>query len=386
MGNFLISPFAPWVIAAAFLLAGIALWVAAGRRQRRVALRLLRGVAVIAVLLGLLLTAGAGYTAVRMAAVLRAHPAPGKLVAVAGRRLHVWCEGPATAQRLLLLPGGYGQALWFRHLQRALAGEYRVCLVDRSGLGWSDRGSGPISVEGVVRELRAALAAAGETFPLVIVGHSFGGMYAANFAAMHRPDVAGIVLLDPTAPSHMIAMANSGCPGPSYVTLLGAMFGLGFNRTLNPMFGPAFDDVRPAIGEDWDTLVALEIRPSALLGSSSALGAGCRPLSFLPATPGRLGDLPLLEVIQSPLPESGRPAWLANLTDFEYANHKALFDAARDDYLRMSSRSRLVYAPAGAGHNFPHSHREFTLAQIRGFMQELAGGEPGRTPAAGPAS
>jgi len=330
---------------------------------------------VLVLAIGLVMTAGAVHTAIRMTAIRRANPPPGTMVEVNGTRLHVWCEGPATRPTVLLLPGGYGQALWMRHLQEGLALDHRVCLIDRAGLGWSDSRPLPNGVERVVEEMRDALAAAGEDFPMVIVGHSFGGLYAADFAAIYPHDVAGIVLLDPTAPSHNIARADNECPGPDYATVLGAMYGLGFNRRLNPLFGPGVARERELAGDDWGTLVAFEIRPSALLGASSAFNAPCRrPLSTVPATPGRLGDLPVLQIVQEPEPSEGRPPWLDHLTDFEYANYRELFDAARDDYVRMSGRSRLEYAPPGAGHDFPATEREFTLGRIRAFVAELVSG------------
>jgi pimeloyl-ACP methyl ester carboxylesterase len=375
MDDFLISPAAPWLIALAVLLSGFWLWVFSKHRGWESAGLPMRVLAVPLVVAGLLLTIGATYTAIRMAGLRRANPPPGKMVEVDGTHFHVWCEGTPSGPTVLILPGGFGQALWMRHLQVDLAEDHRVCLIDRAGLGWSEMRPLPNDVETVVDEMHSALTAAGEDLPMVIIGHSFGGFYAANFAAMHPADVSAIALLDPTAPSHNIAMRTNECPGPNYKMVLGAMFGLGFNQSLNPLYGPGTETERELAGDDWETLVAFEIRPSALIGTNSALTAPCRrPLSTVPATAGRLSDLPVLQIVQTPEESADRPAWLAGLSDFEYDNHLALYAAARDDYVRMSSRSRLEYAPPDAGHGFPVTEREFTLERIRAFIGELADG------------
>ena len=49
-------------------------------------------------------------------------------------------------------------------------------------------------------DLHALLAAAGETGPFVLVGHSTGGTYAMTYAARYPDQVAGMVLLDSSSP------------------------------------------------------------------------------------------------------------------------------------------------------------------------------------------
>ena len=61
-----------------------------------------------------------------------------------------------------------------------------------------------------VDDLRAALAAAGEEPPFVLVGHSLGDVYVRVFAGRDPGDVAGLVLVDPFGPDgfrRLIAMA-----------------------------------------------------------------------------------------------------------------------------------------------------------------------------------
>jgi pimeloyl-ACP methyl ester carboxylesterase len=56
------------------------------------------------------------------------------------------------------------------------------------------------TIEDTARHLRATLAAAGEEPPFIVVGHSLGGVYARVFASSFRPEVSGVVLVDPYLP------------------------------------------------------------------------------------------------------------------------------------------------------------------------------------------
>lgn len=51
-----------------------------------------------------------------------------------------------------------------------------------------------------MEQLKLLLESAGEAGPFVLAGHSFGGLFSANFAHHHPDLVAGVVLLDSTPP------------------------------------------------------------------------------------------------------------------------------------------------------------------------------------------
>jgi pimeloyl-ACP methyl ester carboxylesterase len=81
-------------------------------------------------------------------------------------------------------------------------GTTRVCTYDRANLGASDRrpvqqGAANRSTVGAMAdELATLLRVAGIRGPLVLVGHSYGGMIVQVFAARHHDDVAGLVFVD----------------------------------------------------------------------------------------------------------------------------------------------------------------------------------------------
>jgi len=123
-------------------------------------------------------------------------PPPGILVTVAGHKLHMHCEGSGTPT-VVLDAGLGGSSLYFRTLQRALRDSVRTCAYDRSGLGWSEPGSGQLDVASSANELRELLRASSTSLPAVLVGHSLGANIAEYYAGTFGDDLAGVVLVDP---------------------------------------------------------------------------------------------------------------------------------------------------------------------------------------------
>jgi pimeloyl-ACP methyl ester carboxylesterase len=123
---------------------------------------------------------------------------PGQLIAVDGkRRLNLLCMGEGSPVVVLEAGAGDGTGVW-RQVQGEIAKFTRVCAYDRAGYGWSDPISRPSDARNAVADLQALLKRAGLRAPIVLVGHSVGGLYAQLFAATHPHQIAGMVLVDPT--------------------------------------------------------------------------------------------------------------------------------------------------------------------------------------------
>jgi len=130
----------------------------------------------------------------------RIHPPPGRLIDLGTHRLHL-LEAGRGSPTILLEAGLMSTVLSWSELQRALAGSFRVVSYDRAGLGWSDLGPMPRTADRIVHELHTLLERAAIPPPYVLVGHSFGGLTMPLFAARFPDEVAGMVLVDPVAPS-----------------------------------------------------------------------------------------------------------------------------------------------------------------------------------------
>ncbi len=84
-----------------------------------------------------------------------------------------------------------------------------MCAYDRAGYGFSDPASSARTSDANARELHDLLHAANLPAPYVLVGHSFGGLNVLAFTELYRRDVAGLVLVDGTAPDVAIPAALS---------------------------------------------------------------------------------------------------------------------------------------------------------------------------------
>jgi pimeloyl-ACP methyl ester carboxylesterase len=126
---------------------------------------------------------------------------PGTSYDIGGRSLHMHCTGAGTGSPTVVLESGLGEmsSSWAR-IQQSVTETTRVCAYDRAGQGWSDDADAPEDGLAVARDLHALLAAAGESGPIVLVGHSTGGVYAMTYAAQYPDDVAGLALLDSSTP------------------------------------------------------------------------------------------------------------------------------------------------------------------------------------------
>jgi pimeloyl-ACP methyl ester carboxylesterase len=168
--------------------------------------RWLRGLKRVLVGIGVgflsLLVLGAVYEAIASARDESRFPAPGTRVEVGGYSLHLNCTGQGRPI-VVLESGAGGMSTGWAWVQPELAKVTRVCSYDRAGHGWSDSGDGPADAETTVKQLHAALAGAGEIGPLVLVGHSLGGLFVRAYADRYPDEVAGLVLLDPSHPDQM---------------------------------------------------------------------------------------------------------------------------------------------------------------------------------------
>ena len=167
----------------------------------------------------------------RVSQAERAFPPIGEFVTVAGgARVHYIQAG--TGPDVVLIHGAGGNLRDFKFdLFDRLTDHYRVTAFDRPGLGYTDRfpglPDGPFATAGEsplqqATMLREAAAQLGVTDPLV-VGHSFGGIVAYEWALM------GLDEDSPVNATAMVSFAGVAMPWPgdlgAYYTINGSAFG-----------------------------------------------------------------------------------------------------------------------------------------------------------------
>jgi pimeloyl-ACP methyl ester carboxylesterase len=142
---------------------------------------------------------GGGYQTVREAVDAKASM-PGQLIDVGGHRLHLNCTGYGNPA-VVLEPGAGGVSSDLRWVTLAVARDARVCVYDRAGRGWSEPADTPQDASQIATDLHTLLRRGNVPGPYVLAGHSFGGLYTLTFAAQYPDEVAGMVLVDSTAPA-----------------------------------------------------------------------------------------------------------------------------------------------------------------------------------------
>jgi pimeloyl-ACP methyl ester carboxylesterase len=161
---------------------------------------------------------GGGYETLREAMDARAYPMPGRLIDVGGHRLHLSCTGSGSPT-VVLEPGAGGMSSTLGWIAPAVARDTRVCVYDRAGRGWSEPADTPEDGLQTATDLHTLLQRGQVPGPYVLAGHSFGGLYVLTFAARYPDEVAGMVLIDSTAPgSGEPGMASPGDRTSSDVT------------------------------------------------------------------------------------------------------------------------------------------------------------------------
>ncbi len=182
----------------------------------------------ISAAVGGMAAAGAAWQAVEGRRDRRRFPPPGELFTLPdGRRLHaIGRDGPRVSELTVRsladpAPGGGARSgaaaptvvfeaalaassIGWEQVLSGVAADAPVFAYDRAGMGWSDappRGAGgPRTGREMVEDLRTLLAVAEVPRPIILVGHSYGGLLARLYTALYPREVAGLVLVDAAAP------------------------------------------------------------------------------------------------------------------------------------------------------------------------------------------
>lgn len=192
---------------------------------------------------------GGSYQAVQQAMDARAYPAPGELIDVGGHRLHLDCTG-SGAPTVVLEPGAGGLSSTMGWITPLVARNTRVCIYDRAGRGWSEPADTAQDAAQIATDLHELLAAGNVPGPYVLAGHSFGGLYVLTYAAQYPDEVAGVVLIDSTAPnSQPTSQSPGGIDSPDIMNRLSAAVSATARIGLGNLFGQLSADGLPPQSE-----------------------------------------------------------------------------------------------------------------------------------------
>lgn len=169
------------------------------------------GIALVTTL-ALIIAGGVAYEAINKWQAGRDFPPSGKLVDIGDRRLQLDCRGQGSPT--VVFESGLDMlgSLSWSAVHDKVAAITRACAYSRAGILWSDSTSGRRDARAIAADLHAVLQQAGEIGPLVLVGHSLGGLYVMAYTQAYSSEVAGLVLVDTTHPDQIARLAETGVP------------------------------------------------------------------------------------------------------------------------------------------------------------------------------
>jgi len=332
------------------------------RSLRSWAVRGLRG---IAVLFGLVAVTGATYQGIATEIERRAFPPHGRLVDVSGYQLHVHRTGQGSPT-VILQAGLANRGADWDIVQPEVARTTRVCSYDRGGIGWSASGPEPRDSIRIARELHVLLANAGVPGPYVLVGQSFGGLYARMYAGLYADEVVGMVLVDSSHPD-MWAYAPPEYKAkaqPDAVTALAyrAAGRLGVAR-LAGLFAVPADCGHPALA----CAAEQAYRNAGFIDVSVAEMSAPDRDAQVRATPD-LGDRPLVVLTASDHSDLGLPP--ASVPQFERD-----WRHLQDDLAGLSSNSQHLLVEGARHGTLQTSHAAVTNDAVRRVVETARRGQ-----------
>jgi pimeloyl-ACP methyl ester carboxylesterase len=242
-------------------------------------------------------------------------------------------------------------------VQSAVGQTTRVCAYDRAGFGWSEAGPLPRTSGRIVEELRSLLAVAGIAGPYVLVGHSVGGLHAQLFASRYAPEVAGLVLLDPTPAAYLASLSPSAqrdsAPPMEQLRMLQLMQPIGLARLLGLKAPMPLDNLSPAQQRQVKAVSFTAAGGNALYDEAD--GYAIDMAEALAAAPLR-ADMPLVVLLRGLV--EGPP------------DQDAAGKAANADLVRRSTRGQLVIAE-GSHHYIQLDRPDLVIDAVNQVVQSV---------------
>jgi len=360
------------------------------------------GVGCIILLVFLALLGGSVYHVYQVVRLSQKYPPPGEIYDIDGVKMHIWAEGTNVEDEegritpsVIFIPGGYSPGIGLWHLHKEIAKETRSILFDRAGTGWSQKSPYPRHVKRDALELKKLLDAAGERGPFILVGHSWGGFFANNFALNHHDDVAGLVILDGTPPDSITGPGAKGLRMfTRYLKISSVAKLFSATRFLPSLGGEGTEDpdspnfMYKDLREVWHLYDAMEIKAQTGWAAAASFEAMVKNPELQVKDENALGDIPMFAIYRENMnsemenlsEEEKQKAKeqamkMLKVTELEYDEMIASVQDSVEKVPKLSKKGVLVYPPEGSTHNFPYEFPEFCVEKIREMIKLVVEGE-----------
>lgn len=294
------------------------------------------------------------------------NPVPGSFYTVEGLQMHIECSGTSSPTVVMEAGASTPWSLW-RKVQPELSQITRVCSYDRAGHGWSEPSEGPRDAATIVRELHSLLDKAGVKRPIVLAGHSAGGLYVREYAREFPAEVTGVALIESSSPDQLDEV-----PG----------FRAAYEEDKRDAKRELWED-RLRVWSGWERLVGdCSVPAKDYLGWVGQYNAmACRPdyvdtdeceLTYFEESfkqAGRLtslGRIPLLVISRDP------DLRKAGMTELQIAQQPVLA-REQEAFKSLSPLSWRVVA-RNSGHMVPHDRPDLIVVEMTRLIAYLRGG------------
>jgi pimeloyl-ACP methyl ester carboxylesterase len=285
--------------------------------------------------------------------------------------MHLYCTGSGSPT--IVLEAGWGVStpvLGWGNFQPDLAKITRVCSYDRAGLGWSEPQPGPGDADHTVANLHELLAQAGVTGPIVLLSHSWGGIYVRDYMTHYPANVQGIILMDSSTPDQTKRIAAVvGPQNDSHLALLirigRLIYSAGIPRLMGACKPTAGWEPRAGkvLGED-----SCRMHFDALLNEYKNFDAS----SAETLHSGPFGDLPLLIISHDPA------AGIGSNEPPEVRKLEPLYAQMQEEQKQLSTHSLRIIAK-NSGHEVHTDRKALVLSRVQLFIEQLRGTAPPTT-------
>ncbi|WP_370941842.1 alpha/beta fold hydrolase [Amycolatopsis sp. cg5] len=254
-----------------------------------------------------------------------------------GRRLRAITAGAGAGPLVVFEAGMSAPAASWTHTQREISARTRTLSYDRAGYGGSDADPADRTLDRIVDDLTALLDELGETGPVVLVGHSWGGPIIRLFAERSPRRVAGLVFVDATVAEVMnLSAAKLATISFGVLSVLARFGGRGLIEKFTLPHG-----VSPAISP---ADFAILLRDYACV---SAMRAGRREAAQIGAA------LPIMRRLQAAgTPDVPTVCLQAGRVERGMAKGRPMFNKVAADLMAAAPQGRVVVVEE-AGHLLP---------------------------------